>query len=56
MKKTNNIIKSKTFRVNKRICKAELIKKDKLYIVKVGKEVYAKTANELFAVQVFNEI
>lgn len=56
MKKTNNIIKSKTFRVNKKIYKAELIKKDKLYIVRIGKEIYTKTANELFAVQMFNAI
>ena len=56
MKKTNNIIKSKTFRTNKKTCKAELIKKDNLYIVRIGKEIYTKTANELFAVQMFNAI
>lgn len=50
------ILQKKTFRTGKGICKVELVKEGTDYIVKVDGDVYKKTANELFAVQAFNEV
>lgn len=50
------IIKTKTFCVNGKLCKVELKKEGADYLVVVDGNVYAKTQNELYAVQKFNEI
>lgn len=50
------ILQKKTFRTGKVICKVELVKEGTDYIVKVDGDVYKRTANELFAVQAFNEV
>lgn len=50
------ILRKKTFRTGKGICKVELVKEGTDYIVKVDGDVYKRTANELFAVQAFNEV
>lgn len=50
------VIKTKRFYVNGKSCKVELVKEGTDYIVKVDGDVYKRTANELFAVQAFNEI
>lgn len=50
------VIKEKYLWINDRKCRVQLRKEDGMYIVKVGNEVYKKTANQLFAVQVFNAI
>lgn len=50
------ILKKKTIRVGNRTSKVELVKEWTDYIVKVDGDVYKRTANELFAVQAFNEI
>ncbi len=50
------ILQRKTVRTGRGICKVELVKEGTDYIVKVDGDVYKRTANELFAVQVFNEI
>lgn len=44
------ILKKKTIRVGKGICKVKLVKEGTDYIVKVDGDVYKRTANELFAV------
>lgn len=50
------VLKKKTIRVGNRTSKVELAKEGAEYIVKIDGDVYKKTANELFAVQAFNEI
>ena len=50
------VIKTKTFCVNRKLCKVELKKDGTDYLVLVDGNVYAKTPNELYAVQKFNEI
>lgn len=50
------VIKTKRFYVNGKSCKVELKKEGADYIVVVDGNVYAKTPNELYAVQKFNEI
>ena len=50
------IIKTKRFYVNGKSCNVELKKDDSDYLVVVDGNVYAKTPNELYAVQKFNEI
>ena len=50
------VIKTKRFYVNGRLCKVELKKDGSDYLVEVDGNVYAKTPNELYAVQKFNEI
>lgn len=50
------VIKTKTFCVNGRFCKVELKKEGADYLVVVDGDVYAKTPNDLYAVQKFNEI
>ena len=50
------VIKTKKFHVNGRPCKVELKKDGADYLVVVDGNVYAKTPNELYAVQKFNEI
>ena len=50
------VIKTKRFSVNRQSCKVELKKDGSDYLVVVDGNVYAKTPNELYAVQKFNEI
>ena len=50
------VIKTKRFYVNCKSCKSELKKEGSDYLVVVDGNVYAKTQNELYAVQKFNEI
>ena len=51
------VIKTKRFYVNGKSCKVELKKDGSDYLaVVVDGNVYAKTPNELYAVQKFNEI
>lgn len=50
------ILQRKTVCTGKGICKVELVKVGTDYIVKVDGDVYKRTANELFAVQAFNEV
>ena len=50
------VIKTKGFYVNSKSCKVELKKEGTDYLVVVDGNVYAKTPNELYAVQKFNEI
>lgn len=50
------VIKTKGFYVNSKSCKVELKKDGADYFVVVDGYVYAKTSNELYAVQKFNEI
>ena len=50
------IVKAKKFYVGKKLCNVQLKKEGTDYIVEVDGTVYKKTANELFAVQAFNEI
>ena len=50
------VIKTKTFCANGKSCKVELKKDGSDYLVVVDGNVYAKTPNELYAVQKFNEI
>ena len=50
------VIKTKRFYVNSKLCKVELKKKGTDYLVIVDGNVYAKTPNELYAVQKFNKI
>ena len=50
------VIEKKSFYVGKKMCKVSLKKEGTDYIVEVDGAVYKKTANELFAVQAFNEI
>lgn len=50
------ILKKKTIRVGNKTNKVELVKEGSEYIVKIDGSVYKKTANELFAVQAFNEV
>ena len=50
------IIKTKRFYVNGKSCKVEFKKEGSDYLVVVDGNVYAKTPNELYAVQKFNEI
>lgn len=50
------VIKEKSFYVGKKMCNVVLKKDGADYIVEVDGTVYKKTANELFAVQTFNEI
>lgn len=50
------ILKKKTIRVGIKTSKVELVKEGTDYIVKVDGDVYKRTANELFAVQAFNEV
>lgn len=50
------IIKTKRFYVNGKPCKVELKKEGVDYLVVVDGDVYAKTPNELCAVQKFNEV
>ena len=49
-------IKTKSLYVNGKSCKVELKKDGSDYLVVVDGNVYAKTPNELYAVQKFNEI
>ena len=50
------IIKTKRFYVNSKSCNVELKKDGSDYLVVVDGNVHAKTPNELYAVQKFNEI
>ena len=50
------IIKTKRFYVNGKPCKVELKKDGSDYIVVVDGNVYAKTPNEMYVMQKFNEI
>lgn len=50
------ILKKKTIRVGLKTSKVELAKEGIEYVVKIDGSVYKRTANELFAVQAFNEI
>ena len=50
------ILKKKTVRTDRKTYRVELLKEGTDYIVKVDGDVYKRTANELFAVQTFNEI
>lgn len=50
------VIKKKKFYVGNKMCNVLLKKEGTDYIVEVDRTVYKKTANELFAVQAFNEI
>jgi hypothetical protein len=50
------VIKTKRFYANSKSCKVELVKEGTDYIVKVDGGFYKRTANELFAVQAFNEV
>lgn len=50
------VLKKKTISVGNRTSKVELVKEGTDYIVKVDVGFYKRTANELFAVQAFNEI
>lgn len=50
------ILQKKTFRTGKGTSKVKLVKEGTDYIVKVDGDVYKRTANELFAVQAFNEV
>ena len=50
------VIKTKRFYVDDKPCKVELKKEGSDYLVIVDGNVYAKTPNELYAVQKFNEI
>ena len=50
------VIKKKRFYVGNKACNVVLKKEGTDYIVEIDGTVYKKTANELFAVQVFNEI
>ena len=57
-KKENGVvIKKKSFRdSHNQVCKVTLEKEDGFFVVKLNGEISKKTANELFAVQYFNEI
>ena len=50
------VIKKKSFYAGNKACNVALKKEGADYIVEVDGTVYKKTANELFAVQVFNSI
>lgn len=50
------ILQKKTVRTGRGTSKVELVKEGTDYIVKVDGDVYKRTANELFAVQAFNEV
>ena len=50
------VIKKKSFYVGNKKCNVVLKKEGTDYIVELDGAVYKKTANELFAVQAFNEI
>lgn len=50
------ILKKKTIRAGIKTSKVELVKEGAEYIVKIDGNVYKRTANELFAVQAFNEV
>ena len=50
------VIKTKRFYVNSNSCKVELKKEGVDYLVIVDGNVYAKTPNDLYSVQKFNEI
>ena len=50
------VIKTKRFYVNSKLCKEELKKEGDDQLVVVDGNVYAKTPNELYALQKFNEI
>ena len=50
------VIKTKRFFVNCKLCKVELKEYGTDYLVVVDGNVYAKTPNELYAMQKFNEI
>jgi hypothetical protein len=50
------ILQKKTVCTGKGICKVELAKEGIEYVVKIDGSVYKRTANELFAVQAFNEV
>lgn len=50
------VINSKTFNVDKKKHRADLVKRDHGYEVLVDGETYYKTANELFAVQRMMEV
>lgn len=50
------VIKEKRFYTGKKMCDVVLKKEGAYYIVEVDGAVYKKTANELLAVQAFNEI
>lgn len=50
------ILKKKAICVGIKTSKVELVKEGTDYIVKVDGSIYKRTANELFAVQAFNEV
>lgn len=50
------VIKTRRFYVNGKSCKVELKKEGVDFLVVIYGNMYAKTPNELYAVQKFNEI
>lgn len=55
-KNNHDVLKKKHFYTQKAVCNVQLIKEGFFYVVKVDSNIYTKTANYLFAVQVFNAI
>ena len=52
----NKSIAKKTLKLGNKNCNIEVIKQEFDYIVMVDKDIYKRTANEIFAMQVFNAI